>query len=261
MRRNTLGIILSTLTGLLVVGAAGAAEKAPAPDSPDFPIYVMNKIDDQYRGAKSHGVMTMQVKTGHFERSITLESWTLGKDYSLMRILKPLKEKGTATLKAGKDLYTYLKKTDRTIKITSAMMGGSWMGSHFTNDDLVRHTRLERDFTIVLNPETLPEKSTVYRFILTPKPNAPVVWGRVVIEVRKSDLQPLKQTFFDEKQKPVRELTFSDHAETGGRTMPMKMVMRPLDNSGEFTAVTWDKIDFAADIQKGFFSIQNLKSF
>ena len=256
---SALLFIISTL--LASAWAAAADNGAPLPDSAEFPVYVMNKIDDQYRGAKSHGVMTMHVKTRHFERSITLESWTLGKDYSLMRILKPLKEKGTATLKAQNDLYTYLKKTDRTVKITSAMMGGSWMGSHFTNDDLVRHTRLERDFIITADPKSLEADSAVYRFSLVPKKDAAVVWGKVLVEVRKSDLQPLKQTYFDEKMKPVRELIFSEHTKNGGRVMPMKMVMRPLDESGEQTMVKWENIDFTADIPKSFFSIQNLKSF
>lgn len=126
---------------VLVVPATIAADGGEPPhDSDEFPVYVMNKIDDQYRGGMSHGTMTMKVKTKHWTREMTLESWTLGKSYSLMRILKPKKEKGSATLKAKNDLFTYLSKTGRTIKITSGMMGGSWMGSHFTNDDLVRHT-------------------------------------------------------------------------------------------------------------------------
>ena len=261
MSKTRLIFWVVTAAFLFSVGVWADTGTAPAPTSPEFPVYVMNKIDDQYRGTNSHGIMTMNVKTRHFERSITLESWTLGKDYSLMRILKPLKEKGTSTLKAKNDLYTYLKKTDRTIKITSAMMGGSWMGSHFTNDDLVRHTRLERDFDITLDSKTLDAGSTIYRFTLIPKKDAVVVWGKEVIEVRKSDLQPLKQTFFDEKLKPVRELTFSDYEKNGDRLMPMKMVMTPLDGSGEYTKVTWDNIDFNASIQKSFFSIQNLKSF
>lgn len=260
-KSRTLFIGLSLI--FLLASSQGTAGEtaAPPPTSPEFPVYVMNKIDDQYRGAKSKGVMTMSVKTQHFERTIVLESWTLGEDYSLMRILRPLKEKGTATLKAKNDLYTYLKKTDRTIKITSAMMGGSWMGSHFTNDDLVRHTRLERDFDITTDKETLKETSTVYRFELIPKSSAAVVWGKITVTVRKSDLQPLKQTYYDEKLKPVRELVFSEHTKNGDRVMPMKMMMKPLDNSGEYTMVKWDNIDFNANIQKSFFSIQNLKSF
>jgi outer membrane lipoprotein-sorting protein len=241
----------------LVLSSVGAAgDKAPDPNSPEFPVYVMNKIDDQYRGAQSHGVMSMTVKTKRYERTMSLESWSLGKDYSLVRILTPKKERGTSTLKAGKTLYTYLSKTDRTIKITSAMMGGSWMGSHFTNDDLVHDSRLADDFTIqrVKSPEDQ------YRFELIAKPKAAVVWGKIEVTVRKSDLQPLSQLFFDEKGRKVRMLEFSDHKTIGDRTMPTRMVMKPLDGSGEYTEVRWDNIDFGVKLKKSFFSIQNLKS-
>ncbi len=251
-RVNVIGFVIA----FLLSGPVRAEEKAPDPGSPEFPVYVMNRIDDQYRGARSHGVMSMKVKTKRYERTMSLESWSLGKDYSLVRILEPKKERGTATLKADKTLYTYLSKTDRTIVISSAMMGGAWMGSHFTNDDLVHDTRLADDFTI----QRVKSPDDRYKFELIPKPKAAVVWGKIEIVVRKTDLQPLSQRFFDEKGKAVRILEFSDHRPSGDRVMPMKMVMKPLDGSGEYTEVVWTKIDFSVKLKKSFFSIQNLKS-
>ena len=191
---------------------------------------------------------------------MSLETWSLGKQYSLVRILEPKKEKGTATLKADKDLFTYLSKTGRTIKITSGMMGASWMGSHFTNDDLIRNSRLSEDYGIELTFEGDESGREIYRFTLTPKPDAPVVWGRMEVTVRKSDLQPLKQIFFDEDGNKVRLLEFFDHAEVDGRVMPLRMIMKPLDDSDEYTRVRWKEIDFNVDLDKSFFSVQKLKS-
>jgi outer membrane lipoprotein-sorting protein len=237
-----------------------AGENAPATDSPEFPWYVMNKIDDIYRGEKSQATMAMEVKTRHWTRSMEMEAWSLGKDYSLVRILKPRKEKGSATLKAKKDLFTYLNKTGRTIKITSGMMGASWMGSHFTNDDLVKDSRLSDDYTIELsfNGEESGEK--VYRFTLTPKPNSPVVWGKVTVTVRQSDLQPLSQTFYDEDGKKMRRLDFSDYKKVSGRFIPTRMRMTPFDKPDEYTEIRYKKIDFGVKLNKDFFSIQKLKS-
>ncbi len=243
-----------------VTTARGDTPKAPAPDSPEFPVYVMNRIDDQYRGAQSHGIMEMEVKTSHWTRSMAMESWSLGQDYSLVRILKPKKEKGTATLKADDDLFTYLAKTGRTIKISSGMMGGSWMGSHFTNDDLIRHSRLSDDFQIKLTFNGKEGETAVYRFTLVPKPDAAIVWGKIVVTVRQSDLEPVRQVFYDEDQKKVRMLSFSDYQTVDGQVMPMKMVMKPLDGSGEYTQVVWKKIDFKVKLNKSFFSIRKLKS-
>ena len=240
--------------------ATAVDDPVPEPGTEAFSFYVMNKIDDLHRGARSHGIMEMKVKTKHWSRSMVMENWSLGKNYSLVRILKPRKEKGTATLKANKDLFTYLSKTDRTIKITSGMMGASWMGSHFTNDDLVRNSRLSEDYDIELTSEGKESEEAFYLFTLTPKPDAPVVWGKTEVTVRKSDLQPMSQCFFDEDGKGVRLLMFSNYKEVDGRTVPMEMVMRPLDGSAEYTGITWKEIDFDVDLNKGFFSLQKLRS-
>lgn len=238
----------------------GKTEKMPDPNSEQFATYIMNKIDDQYRGNRSHGIMEMRVKTKHWTRAMSLESWSLGKDYSLVRILKPKKERGTATLKAQNDLFTYLAKTSRTIKISSGMMGGAWMGSHFTNDDLIRHTRLSEDFAIKKSFAGERDGVAVYEFTLIPKPDRPIVWGKIVIAVRQSDLEPLSQVYFDEDGQKIRGLTFSDHKTIGDRVVPLKMVMKPLDGSGEYTEVNWKKLDFNVSLKKSFFSIQKLKS-
>ncbi|MCP4195930.1 MAG: outer membrane lipoprotein-sorting protein [Proteobacteria bacterium] len=248
--------VLCAVVSLSAVGG----ENAPPTDSSEFPWYVMNKIDDMYRGEKSNAVMTMQVKTKHWTRSLEMEAWSLGKDYSLVRILKPRKEKGSATLKAKKNLFTYLNKTGRTIKITSGMMGASWMGSHFTNDDLVKDSRLADDYTIELSFNGNESGQTLYRFTLTPKPNSPVVWGKVTITVRQADLQPLSQTFYDEDGKKMRRLDFSGHKKVSGRVIPTKMKMTPLDKPDEYTEIRYKKIDFGAKLNKDFFSIQKLKS-
>jgi hypothetical protein len=117
---------------------------------------------------------------------------------TLVRILEPLKERATATLKARGDLFIYLDKTGRTVKITSGMMGGSWMGSHFTKDDLLHQSRLSRDYDVKLADPGAPGRAT-YRFTLKAKPNAAVVWDRLEVTVRRSDLQPLVEVFYDEE--------------------------------------------------------------
>ena len=246
---------------IAIAAAPPAAADGPvAPGQPGFARYVMQKIDDMYRGQRSYGSLSMKVRTTHWTRTLSLESWSLGTEYSIVRITSPKKERGTATLKAEGDLYTYLNKTGRTIKISGGMMGASWMGSHFTNDDLVRETRLSDDFDIELIYQGEEAGQQIFRFELVPKPDAPVVWGRIDVAVRASDLQPLSQLFYDEDGKKVRLLVFSDHAEVGGRVLPRKLVMRPLDGSGEYTEIRYRKIDFAADIDRSFFTVNRLKS-
>ena len=110
---------------------------------------ILNSVDDLFRGTSSHAIMKMVVTTAHYTREMTLEAWSRGKEDSLVRILKPEKEKGTATLKAGSNIWNYLPKVNRIIKIPSSMMGASWMGSHFTNDDLIKESRMEEGILMI----------------------------------------------------------------------------------------------------------------
>ena len=116
-----------------------------ASDTPDV-LELLRLTDDLMRGDSSRGTMTMRVKTKRFERTITMEIVSKGTERSLIRIIAPAKEKGTATLKVGDQIWNYLPKIDRTIKVPGSMMSGAWMGSHFSNNDLVRQVRFSEDF-------------------------------------------------------------------------------------------------------------------
>ena len=262
MKRRSLLKLTLGLSALSLVGLPPQAAEAapPKPSDPGFARYVTSRLDDQFRGNQSHAIMYMKVKTKRYKRTLKMESWSLGKHYSLVRIRSPRKEKGTATLKAKGQMFTYLSKTDRTIKITSGLMGGSWMGSHFTNDDLMQSTRLDRDFTIKLSFTGKEDGTKIYRFTLTPKPDAPVVWGKIVISVRQSDLQPTQQIYFDEDGAKVRKMTFAKYKKRGKRVIPTVITMKPLDGSGEYTRIIYRKLDFNVKLKKSFFTLQRLKS-
>lgn len=260
---------LSRGLGLFVLWPAiGLAEptaaptEAPSPDDPGFATYVLDQVDDVHRGRSSHGVLTMRVKTKRWEREMSMEAWSLGEEYSLIRILAPKKERGTATLKADDDLYTYLSKTGRTIKISGASMGGSWMGSHFTNDDLMKSSRLADDFDYSIKPGPKIGGADTWALVLVPKPKAVVVWGRVDVMVRRSDLLPVGQLFYDEDFQPVRKMEFFDYREVGAHDVPMRVRMSPLDDekAGEYTEILYDDIEFDIPLEPEFFSLARLET-
>lgn len=259
-RRHILGALLVVPAAALLSGTANAAP--PSPSDPDFATYLLNRVDDLHRGRSSHAMMSMQVKTDRWERSMSMEAWSLGEDYSLVRILEPKKERGTATLKANDDLFTYLSKTGRTIKISGASMGGSWMGSHFTNDDLMKDSRLVDDFTYSVKDGPTIDGEATWALVLIPKPKAVVVWGRVDVMVRKSDLLAAGELFYDEDLKPVRKMEFIDYQQIGGYDVPMRMRMSPLDDDhkGEYTEVSYQKLEFDVGLDPAFFSVSQLKA-
>ncbi len=220
---------------------------------------ILKQIDDLWRADASYSKLTMHVKTKNYERSLKMEGWSKGKDKSLIRILSPKKEKGTATLMVDKNIYSYLPKTDRTIRLTSGMMGGSWMGSHFSNDDLVKESRYADDYTFKVTFEGQRGGKETIELTLTPKEDAAVSWGRVVMEVEATTFTPIATKYYDEDGKAARTMTFSNVKVMGARHVPMTMKMTVADKPGEFTEMKYETLDFDAKVKDSMFSKNRLK--
>ena len=220
---------------------------------------IMERVDRLLRGDSSHGVATMEVVTEHWERTVTMELWSLGTDYSLIRVRTPAKEAGTATLMADDDIWNYLPKVDRTIKVPVSMMAGSWMGSHFTNDDLVKESQIVEDYDIDIAFDGERDGTAVWEFRLTPRDEAAVVWGHVEFQVRQRDTMPIWARYYDEDGGLARTMRYNEFRSFGGRTVPFVMEMYPEDKPGERTTVRYQELEFDIDIDPSFFSLQNLK--
>jgi outer membrane lipoprotein-sorting protein len=220
---------------------------------------ILRQIDDMWRGTSSHSVLRMQVKTAHYTREMRLEGWSKGKDKTLVRILSPLKEKDTATLKSGNSIYSYLPRTDRTIRLTSSMMMGSWMGSHFTNDDLVKESRMEEDYDPSVSFEGERDGMDIIEFTLIPKPDAAVVWGKIVAIVLADGYMPLKYFYYDEDMNIARTMTFTRFEMLGGKIRPKVMRVVPADKPDEFTELVYEELELDISLEDDFFSISSLK--
>lgn len=201
----------------------------------------------------------MQVVTSHWSRTLSLEFWSKGKDKSLVRILAPLKEKGTATLRSGNEIWNYLPKVNRVVKLPSSMMSASWMGSHFTNDDLVKQSRFADDYHFEITQQGMRDGLDIVEITCIPKPEAPVVWGKVEVVVRRSDYLPLVTRYYDEGLKLARTMTFSDVKTWSGRSLPTVMTLTPEGKSGEMTQVSYDSITLDVSLDDSFFSLRNLQ--
>lgn len=246
--RKTVRIIVLALT--LVGLLPGAAPAAPLDLRK-----LIREVEDQYIGLSSRARMIMQVKTEHWQRSLEMEAWSEGRDYFLIRILAPPKERGVATLKAGREVWNYLPKVDRIIKIPPSMMGGAWMGSHITNNDLVKQSHIDEDYDFRL----LNETEAFWRIEGLPKPEAAVVWGKIVYQVGKAGRVPQRVEYFDEQMLKVREILFDQVRTVGERTIPLRMIVQPLDKPAEQTVLHYREIVFDLPIAKDFFSLRNLK--
>lgn len=220
---------------------------------------ILDTVDDLYRGKSAAGKMTMTIVTAQWQRSLSVDFWTKGKEKSLMRITAPQKEKGTATLRVGNDIYNYLPKVKRTIKLPSSMMSASWMGSHFTNDDLVKESRFTDDFTFNITARSREAGAEVVEITCIPKPTAAVVWGKVVVYARTADYTPLRSLYYDEDGKLARTMVFSDVGKVGSRTLPRLLTITPHDKPGEKTSVRYDDIRFDVSLSDDIFSLRTLE--
>ncbi len=220
---------------------------------------ILDRVDDLFRGEASHGEMAMTITTAHWQRTLSVEFWSRGEDHSLFRILAPKKEKDTATLRVGNDLWNYLPKVKRVIKLPSSMLGAAWMGSHFTNNDLVRDNRLADDYDFEQTFSGDRDGEQVIEITCIPKPEAPVVWGKIVVRVRREDYQPVASLYYDERLELARTMTFSDVADLGGRRLPSRMTVVPADEPDEKTVVEYHAIDFDPTLEDSLFSLRSLQ--
>ncbi len=223
---------------------------------------ILDTIDDMYRGESSKGKMTMQVKTEYWQRTLQIEIWSKGTTKSLMRILSPKKEKGTTTLRVDDNMWNYLPKVKRVMKVPTSMMGGSWMGSHFTNDDLVKESRMSLDYDF----EVSPIKNGRIDITCIPKPEAAVVWGKIIVQVETHDAAqgaiqylPLKIDYYDEDLTLMRTMSFHDYKKVNGRTIALRTRMQPHDTPEEFTEVIYSNIEFDIKLNDSLFSLRRLQ--
>jgi hypothetical protein len=222
---------------------------------------IVDRVDRLMRGESSHGTVRMEIVTEHWERNLEMRIWSLGRSHALIRITAPSKEEGTATLKLGNEIWNYLPRVDRTIKLPSSMMHSSWMGSHFTNDDLVKESRIIKDYDIEIGFEGTRDSVEVWEFVMTPKPQAAVVWGRIVEQVRKSDMMPVWARYYDDRGNLTRTLLFRDYENMGERLVPTRMVVQPEDKPEEHTTLKYLELEFNVGLEESFFSLRRLRQF
>ena len=217
---------------------------------------IIDEMENMYRGNSSEASITMLIETPNYQRKLTMQSKTLGEERAFFRILAPKKDRGVATLKRGQEMWNYFPKINKVMKVPPSMMMGSWMGSDFTNDDLVKETSLVDAYAL-----SLAENETEYLITLTPLESTVTVWGKIDYIVSKSPLLPKAQLFYDDDQVRVREMIFLEPKEFDGRLMPSVMEMRPLNKEGHRTRVIYESMTFDEEmITEDTFSLRNLKS-
>ena len=220
---------------------------------------IVKKAEDKSRGNTSQGEMTMTIVRPDWTRTVAFKTWSKGTEYSMILITAPAKEKGQVFLRRKKEMWDWVPAIDKLIKIPPSMMMQSWMGSDFTNDDLTKESSLVVDYTHKLLGKENTRNMECYKIELTPLPNAPVTWGKIIVWISVNGFNQWKAEYYDEDLKLVNIMNASDLKKFGDREIPTKMEIIPLNKKGNKTVLEIKNVIFNKPIEDSFFSQQNMK--
>ncbi len=220
---------------------------------------IIRQADKKMRGNSSKANMTMTIVRPDWSRKISIKSWSYGDEHSLILIAAPARDKGTAFLKREKEIWNWQPKIERVIKLPPSMMMQSWMGSDFTNDDLVKESSIVKDYDHKLLSDTIINDYVCYKIELLPYEDAAVVWGKIIVYIEKEEFLQLLIKYFDEDGFLVNTMALSEIKKMDGRVIPTLLEMIPTDEPGNKTVIKYEDLKFNIDIEASFFSIRNLK--
>ena len=219
---------------------------------------IIDHMDQLYRSHTSYSAIEMIIVNPNWQRQLRMKMWTEGMDKTFIYITAPKKDAGIASLRMGTEMWNYFPKIDKVMKVPPSMMMGSWMGSDFTNDDLVKESTLMDDYASrLVQPE--PADPGLYYIELVPREQAPTVWGRILLEIGRQDLLPRREFYYDEKGRTMRRLEFGDVKMLGGRKIPATMELIPLNKEGHRTIIRYLEAGFDEPLDKDTFTLRNLR--
>lgn len=220
---------------------------------------IIKQADDKMQGKSNKSVMKMTIVRPDWKREVTMKAWSLGRDYSLILITAPARDKGSAFLKRENEMWNWQPSIDRVVKLPPSMMLQSWMGSDFTNDDLVKESSIVTDYEQSFGADTVINKMNCYKIIMIPNEEAAVVWGKVVVYIEKENLFQLLVKYYDEDEFLISTMALSNIRKVGDRTLPTHLEMTPADEPQNKTIIDYLEWEFDLDIKQSFFSLQNMK--
>ena len=221
---------------------------------------IVTKAENNIKGHSSTMEMTIQIVRPTWTRSMSLKAWSKNEDYSLSVVTAPAKDAGTVFLKRLKEIWNWVPSIERVVKLPPSMMAQSWMGTDFTNDDLVKASSRIDDYTHKIVGDSIVAGRKCWKIEMIPLPQAAVVWSKVYMWIDQQDYLELRLEFYDEDNKLVNILQCSDIRTMGGRIIPCKMEMIPAGKAGQETIIIYNSAIFDQPISDDFFTTQNMKT-
>lgn len=221
---------------------------------------IVRRADEKMRGETLQAEMIIRTVRPTWTREMAVKAWTKGSSFSMILIQSPKKDEGTAFLKRGKEVWNWLPTLERTIKLPPSMMAQSWMGTDFSNDDLVKESSVLNDYTHQLLSDTAVGGRMCYTILLLPKPDAAVVWGKIIVCIDKQDFVELHTRFYDEDNILINTMNGFDLKEMDMRMLPTRFEMVPADKPNHKTELIYKQLRYNQPIDNTFFTLEQMKN-
>tara|TARA_Y100000996_G_C22552481_1_gene654260 strand:- start:460 stop:1194 length:735 start_codon:yes stop_codon:yes gene_type:complete len=220
------------------------------------PLEIIKIADNRLRGNSSYSEITITIVRPKWEKKMNVKSWSRGTDYSVSLVTSPAKEKGSVFLKRKKEAWNYLPTIERTIKLPPSMMTQNWMGTDFSNDDLIKQSSMVVDYNHKIIGTEIIENLNCWKLELIPTEEASVVWGKLIVWIDKKDFMQLKTEFYDEDLEIVNKMVGSNIKVFNNKKLPSILEYYPLDEEGNKTVIEYNIWDFNVSIPENYFSTQ-----
>lgn len=221
---------------------------------------IVQMADRKMRGNTLQAQMTIQTVRSNWSREMTVRTWLKGSDLAIILIQSPAKDKGIVYLKRKKEVWNWMPALEKIIKLPPSMMSQSWMGTDFTNDDLVKESSIVNDYDHSLAGDTVISGRSCHKIKMLPKPQAAVVWGKLLIYIDKKDFLELYTQFFDEEGVLVNTMSASNIKIMDGRLIPTRFEMTPADKKGQKTVMIYNSVQYDRPLSDGLFTTEKMKT-
>lgn len=220
---------------------------------------IVKAADERARGNTSIASITVQTIRPTWSREMTVKSWTKGNTLVMILVTAPARDKGIVYLKRTKEVWNWIPSIERNIKLPPSMMSQSWMGTDFTNDDLVKEASIVEDYNHSIAGEETIAGRTCYKIVMKPKPSSAVVWGQINLWIDKKDFLMLQAEYFDEDGTLINTMFCSEIKMLGGRLLPARMEMIPAEKKGNKTVLIYNSLEFDKPLDDNFFTTQQMQ--
>lgn len=221
---------------------------------------IVQKADDKMRGTTMQAEMIIRTIRPAWTREMQCKTWMKGNSLAMILIQSPAKDKGISFLKRKREVWNWMPALERNIKLPPSMMSQSWMGTDFTNDDLVKESSVVEDYDHVIVGDTSIGGRPCYIIQMIPSPTAAVVWGKVIICIDKKDYLELHSRFYDEDGKLVNTMNSYDVKLMHDRIIPTRFEMIPAEKKGQKTEMIYKNIQYNKPLADNFFFVDKMKT-